>query len=90
MRYQEMLAEERDNNMFIRIVNGMISRTGSELSSELSNKTDKSIASIMRTRYTKLDGESSTVMEGSSADERRIDQSNAGDRPPDTIFIMDM
>jgi hypothetical protein len=59
-RVQEMLADERDHTMFVRIVNGMIARQGSEHSSSGScqSETDKSIARIMRTRYMKLDSES--------------------------------
>jgi hypothetical protein len=96
-RMQEILAEERDHSMFVRIVNGMIARQGSEYSSNNScqSETDKSIASIMRTRYKKLDSEYSTVDLGSFAYDDQsnlIDNHNSDflDQPPDAIFIIDM
>jgi hypothetical protein len=62
-RVQEMLADERDYKMFVRIVNGMIARQGSERSSSdgCQSETEKSIARIMRTRYQKLDNKSPTI-----------------------------
>jgi hypothetical protein len=96
-RMQEILAEERDHNMFVRIVNGMIARQESEHSSTRScqSETDKSIASIIRTRYKKLDSESSTDdLESFVYDDQNklIDNHNDDDfdRPPDAIFIIDM
>ena len=94
---QEILAEERDHSMFVRIVNGMIARQGSEHSSTKSfhSETDKIVASIMRTRYKKLDNESTTDDLGSFAYDDQsnlIDNHNSDflDQPPDAIFIIDM
>jgi hypothetical protein len=97
-RMQEILAEERDHSMFVRIVNGMIARQGSEHSSTKSfqRETDKIVASIMRTRYKKLDNESTTDGLGSfTYDDQSdlIDNHNRDDlldQPPDAIFIIDM
>jgi hypothetical protein len=96
-RMQEILAEERDHSMFVRIVNGMTARQGSEHFSTKSCQieTDKIIASIIRTRYKKLEIESSTDDLRSFAydDQRKvIDNHNNDDfdQPPDAIFIIDM
>jgi hypothetical protein len=105
-RVQEMLAEERDRSMFARIVNGMITRQGSEHSSSYScqGETDKIIARIMRTRYMKLDSKSPSTddseifayddqteqMYNGHRDPFGNQNSEEDDRPPDAIFIMDM
>jgi len=105
IRQQEMIAEERDYYMFHRIVNGMIARQGSGSSSSSSHKseTDKSIANIMRTRYKNIDSdaikdsdllayddETEHAHNGRRRDLPSATQSDESDRPPDTIFIMDM
>jgi hypothetical protein len=99
-RMQEILAEERDHSMFVRIVNGMIARQRSEHSSTKScqSETDEIIARIIRTRYKKLDSESSTDDLGCFAyhdQSKVIDTHNNNDlddldQPLDAIFIIDM
>jgi hypothetical protein len=103
---QEMLADERDHNMFVRIVSGMISRQGSERSSSDScqSETDKSIARIMRTRYKKLGSESPSIEDTEifGYDDQteltynghrhlpHYQTTEDDNRPPDAIFIIDM
>ena len=101
---QEMIAEERDFIMFHRIVNGMITRNrqGAESSSSIGyqSETDKSIASIMRTRYKELYSESSKDLDWFVDDDEtekcsgNQDPPNSrtteDDRPPEAIFIIDM
>jgi hypothetical protein len=105
-RVQEMLAEERDHSMFVRIVNGMTARQGSEHSSSDScqSETDKIIASIMRTRYLKLDSKSPStddskifayddqteLMYNGHRDHFGNQNSEEDDQPPDATFIIDM
>lgn len=105
IREQEWIAEERDYIMFHRIVKGMIARQGpASASSNASyqSETEKSIANIMRTRYKKMDSETKKDQDslGAYDDETELvnngrrDLPRAGttesDRPPETIFIMDM
>lgn len=103
---QEMLANERDHRMFVRIVNGMIARQGSKHSSDsCQSETDKIIARIKRMRYKKLDSESSTSTYNSEAfscdDETKLtpnghrdhlgtQNNEEDDRLPDAIFTIDM
>jgi hypothetical protein len=99
IREQEMIADERDSIMFHRIVNGMIARRGASNSSTISSyhsETDKSIASILQTRYRKVgidirkggkdsDGLANDCDKGCSTSSSIDD-----DRPPETFFIMDL
>lgn len=105
---QEMIAEERDYIMFHRIVNGMMRNTRTRKSTESSSsaisiqsETDKSIASIMRTRYKQIGSDSSKNSDWFDYDDEgekyngRQDLNNVNtnvedDRPPDAIFIIDM
>jgi hypothetical protein len=105
-RVQEMLADERDHSMFVRIVNGMTARQGSEHSSSDScqSETNKLIASIMRTRFMKLDSKSPSTDDSEifayddqteltysgHRDHFGNQNSEEDDRPPDAIFIIDM
>ena len=98
IREQEMLADERDYFMFHRIVNGMIARRGAFNSSTSSyhSETDKSIASILRTRYRKVGtdirkgGEDSDALANDCDKGCSTSSSIDDDRPPETIFIMDL
>jgi hypothetical protein len=103
---QEMLANERDHRMFVRIVTGMIARQGSEhFSDSCQSETDKIIARIMQTRYKKLDSESSNSTDDSESfsydDQTKLtlnghqdhlgSQNNEEDDGlPDGVFIIDM
>lgn len=101
IREQEILAEERDYYMFHRIVNGMIAKRGASSSSSTSSsfhsENEKSIASILRTRYKKVESDKSNndsddVLACDELEEYNLSaaRTNESDRPPETIFIMDM
>ena len=103
IREQEMIADERDYFMFHRIINGMIARQGashhSSSASSYHSETEKSIASILRTRYKKVESDAQKPDEDSDAfaNDGAKESSPASsmddddeNRPPETIFIMDM
>ncbi len=103
IREQEMIADQRDYCMFHRIVNGMIARRGASNSSTISSyhsETDKSIASILRTRYRKIDFDTrqpnndSDVLanDGDELCSPCFPSTDDDDQqaPPETIFVMDM
>lgn len=87
------------NGMIGRQASGM-----SASSDSYKSETDKSIANIMRTRYKNVDSEKTEDMELIAYDDetelayngRRRDMpvdpstTNQDDRPPDTIFILDL
>ena len=86
IRTQELLAEHRDFDMFVRLVSGMSQRTEHSSSVSCQSETDKSIASIVRTWHKKLGDESATE----SNDSEGFPDENHADRPPEAIFIIDM
>eukprot|EP00544_Gedaniella_sp_CCMP2646_P012995 CAMPEP_0202499166 /NCGR_PEP_ID=MMETSP1361-20130828/28848_1 /ASSEMBLY_ACC=CAM_ASM_000849 /TAXON_ID=210615 /ORGANISM="Staurosira complex sp., Strain CCMP2646" /LENGTH=152 /DNA_ID=CAMNT_0049131277 /DNA_START=120 /DNA_END=578 /DNA_ORIENTATION=+ len=102
IREQEMIADERDHFMFHRIVNGMIARRDASTppsATSYHSETEKSIARILRTRYRKVELDTRQPNDDSDALANDCDTSHSPspsysmddeNRPPETIFVMDM